>query len=420
MANYSQLKAAIADVIKTNGTQAITGQVLQDVLNSMVSVIGANYTFAGVATPSTNPGTPDQNVVYIASLEGTYTNFNNIELSAGLSLLMWNGSWSSQTFFEFSEQQLSVVNGGYPLSFSDDKGNVGLAVDDEGFVVTKIKHLNGEVAKYPISFSDEVGNVGFAVNEKGFGLLRLSDIQDRKVSILGDSISTYNGYLPSDEEGYDGASYATYYPAYGINDVRKTWWYKFLARKGATLLRNCSWSNSGCCGNSQSTTSAEIGSSDRRIADLSKDGVQPDIIINYIGINDFKRNKLVGSWNGGSLPLDGTVNVFSEAYALMVYKEMMEYPNAKIYCCTLADTAHSAIDLQDPTTYPCENDNHETLSMYNTAIRNVAQALGAMVVELHSAGITYFNCDDFTGDLLHPNVAGAELIAKKMELSVNL
>lgn len=93
MANYSQLKAAIADVIKTNGTQAITGQVLQDVLNSIVSVIGVNYTFAGVATPSTNPGTPDQNVVYFAMDEGVYTNFGNQNVPEGFSIFLWNGSW---------------------------------------------------------------------------------------------------------------------------------------------------------------------------------------------------------------------------------------------------------------------------------------------------------------------------------------
>lgn len=99
MANYSNLKAAIAAAIKQNGNQEITGQVLQDVLTSMVSVIGANYTFAGVATPATNPGTPDQNVVYLASKGGTYTNFGGIELPAGISLLMWNGAWTAQTFF---------------------------------------------------------------------------------------------------------------------------------------------------------------------------------------------------------------------------------------------------------------------------------------------------------------------------------
>lgn len=97
MANYQNLKAAISAAIKTNGNQEITGQVLQDVLNSIVSVIGANYTFAGVATPATNPGTPDQNVVYLASEGGTYTNFNGTVLPAGISLLMWNGTWTSKT-----------------------------------------------------------------------------------------------------------------------------------------------------------------------------------------------------------------------------------------------------------------------------------------------------------------------------------
>ena len=97
MANYQNLKAAISAAIRTNGNQEITGQVLQDVLNSIVSVIGANYTFAGVATPATNPGTPDQNVMYLAMDGGTYTNFNGTVLPAGISLLMWNGTWTSET-----------------------------------------------------------------------------------------------------------------------------------------------------------------------------------------------------------------------------------------------------------------------------------------------------------------------------------
>jgi lysophospholipase L1-like esterase len=97
MANYQNLKAAISAAIRTNGNQEITGQVLQDVLNSIVSVIGANYTFAGVATPATNPGTPDQNVMYLAMEGGTYTNFNGTVLPAGISLLMWNGTWTSET-----------------------------------------------------------------------------------------------------------------------------------------------------------------------------------------------------------------------------------------------------------------------------------------------------------------------------------
>lgn len=98
MANYSTLKAAVADVVKTNGTQAITGANLQSVLLSIINSIGANYTFAGVATPSTNPGTPDQNVFYIASQQGTYVNFGNIVLTADeVAVLKYNGSWTKET-----------------------------------------------------------------------------------------------------------------------------------------------------------------------------------------------------------------------------------------------------------------------------------------------------------------------------------
>lgn len=100
MANFATLKAAINAVIKTNGNKEITGEVLNQVLNAMVTSLGANYQFAGVATPSTNPGTPDQNVFYMATEAGTYTNFNATVLPAGISILLWNGSWSHQTFFE--------------------------------------------------------------------------------------------------------------------------------------------------------------------------------------------------------------------------------------------------------------------------------------------------------------------------------
>lgn len=94
MANWQILKAAIADVIKTNGNQEITGQVLQSVLNNIISNLGANATFAGIATPTTNPGTPDQNVFYIASEDGIYSNFGNVVLENEVAIFTnGNGNW---------------------------------------------------------------------------------------------------------------------------------------------------------------------------------------------------------------------------------------------------------------------------------------------------------------------------------------
>lgn len=77
MADYIKLKDAITAVIKTNGNQEITGQILQNTLLSIVNVIGEDRTFSGVAEPDTNPGNPDQNVIWAATQKGTYTGFGN-------------------------------------------------------------------------------------------------------------------------------------------------------------------------------------------------------------------------------------------------------------------------------------------------------------------------------------------------------
>ena len=91
MGNYSQLKTAIAEVIKTNGVQAITGDVLQSVLLTAISTIGKYAQFGGVATPETNPQTPDQNVFYLATERGVYPNFNAIEIDLP-AIVFYNGT----------------------------------------------------------------------------------------------------------------------------------------------------------------------------------------------------------------------------------------------------------------------------------------------------------------------------------------
>lgn len=88
MGHYEELKAAVASVIKTNGNQEITGQVLQNTLTTLISQVGANATFAGIATPETAPGTPDQNVFYIAGQSGVYSNFDGYKLEDEIVLFL--------------------------------------------------------------------------------------------------------------------------------------------------------------------------------------------------------------------------------------------------------------------------------------------------------------------------------------------
>ena len=110
MAKWSDLKTAIAQIIKTNGNQEITGQLLQNVLFSIVNSVGENSTFAGIATPATNPGTPDGNVFYLATEAGIYANFNGIEITAKEAVVLeWKGSWSKRIIGFAMQYQLSEL-----------------------------------------------------------------------------------------------------------------------------------------------------------------------------------------------------------------------------------------------------------------------------------------------------------------------
>ena len=99
MGTYEDLKKAIQAVIKTNGNNEITGELLQQTLLAIVNTIGKNATYAGVATPTTNPGSPDQNVIYLAVAPGNYANFNAIALSPGEIAIISNnnGFWEKHT-----------------------------------------------------------------------------------------------------------------------------------------------------------------------------------------------------------------------------------------------------------------------------------------------------------------------------------
>lgn len=118
MGNYEQLKQAVSDVIKTNGNQEITGTILQNALLTIISTIGNNSTFAGIATPTTNPGTPDANVFWLAGETGTYSSFAGLKVEDEAAVFYNNnGKWRkydtgipSQGKIENTEAKITKVN----------------------------------------------------------------------------------------------------------------------------------------------------------------------------------------------------------------------------------------------------------------------------------------------------------------------
>ena len=313
------------------------------------------------------------------------------------------------------------------LEITDTDGNILARFRDGGI---ETKNFNSEDTPETddnedadLSIEDEQGNVlvrfrDGGIKTKNFDSSKQESIKPlfgKTFSILGDSISTFQGYLRSDEPGYDGATYAYWYPQAYLNNVNETWWKKMGELTGMTLLQNCAWSGSQVCGNSQSTTTAQAGCSTRRITDLSKNGVAPDIIIILIGVNDLRNSRALGDWTGNDeIVADSSdVNTFSSAYSLMVSKIMTTYPNSEVFCCTILDTGHTGWDTHDNAKYPCMNDRGNTTKEWNDTIRMVSESLGAKVLDMHECGIDFFNLDLYTGDRLHPNSNGATLMAKQ-------
>lgn len=92
--NYENLLNTIRMNVYSNGSELITGDVLQGVLNDMVDSVASGYLFKGLAQPTTNPGTPDENVAYVAG-PGTYTYFGGLTVPEGnLAALLYDGTWT--------------------------------------------------------------------------------------------------------------------------------------------------------------------------------------------------------------------------------------------------------------------------------------------------------------------------------------
>lgn len=166
MGNYEELKQAVSNVIKTNGNQEITGATMQNTLLSIISTVGINATFAGIAKPTTNPGTPDQNVFYIASENGTYSNFNGITLNDEVVIFSnKNGSW--------------------------EKTNAGLATQN------KLLELESKTVGIIVTheFTNESYDVNLDFNYKAGDKVTIEVFTDSSIntSIYGNSTTPYEG-----------------------------------------------------------------------------------------------------------------------------------------------------------------------------------------------------------------------------------
>lgn len=141
----------------------------------------------------------------------------------------------------------------------------------------------------------------------GFGL---------KVSILGDSYSTFRGFLYPE-------SNPAYYPneKTGVTDVSQTWWWRFIEEQGLELERNNSYSGSTIAkkNNSQGTSYVE------RYVQLGN----PDLIFVFGATNDSWQKVPVGTYQYGDWQ-EEDLTYFRPAFAYLLWQLQKTYPQAKI------------------------------------------------------------------------------------------
>lgn len=91
--NYDELKRNIADVVKPNGNQEITGQIMQDALFSLIENLGEGWQFGGAVRPSDVPALgADVRGFWLAVEKGVYADFGGVEVTE-LSAIVYGDGW---------------------------------------------------------------------------------------------------------------------------------------------------------------------------------------------------------------------------------------------------------------------------------------------------------------------------------------
>ena len=344
------------------------------------------------------------------------------------------------------EHPVETVDSTVDFSISDDKSHTILKLQSGNIITKSFDSNDFSDIKYNTSEQDfEIGDdndhIIFKLNEgdiitKNFDSSKiLTDVENLKtiintqtqsqnyfinkftgktLGIIGDSISTFDGWLPDDKEGYTGDSYRPYYPTGQVTSVEQMYWYKtaktLFGKCDNTNTVVCAMGSSGVMGDATSTTNPHCAASNKRISDLSSNGFNPDIIVCFIGCNNMGADAAIGNWK----PQDGipeSTSTFREGYALMLYKLQTTYTNARIFCCTFLEET----SWREKTPgWPTNTDTNKITKQYNDSIREIAHAFGCEIIEFATAGINYFTSSLYQQDGIHPNVAGQALLANRL------
>lgn len=152
----------------------------------------------------------------------------------------------------------------------------------------------------------------------------------KSISILGDSYSTFQGYLQPDTNAvwyWDNVEAMNT----DVHHVRETWWHQFIKKNGYRLCVNNSFSGSTICYSGYKTVGPDFTDySDRAfVTRLDKLGC-PDIIFVFGGTNDSWAGSPIGEYKYSGWTREDLFS-FRPAMACLLEKLIDHYPNVKIY-----------------------------------------------------------------------------------------
>lgn len=244
--------------------------------------------------------------------------------------------------------------------------------------------------------------LGIALIERGS---KLSSLEDKTISIQGDSISTFAGTITDGNATYYSASHKF------VNSIDATWWGLLINECRMRLIRNDAWSGSRISGTGDNAMCSVARCSNIKHIDSTVDTYQygaPEIIVVMAGTNDVSGNVEMGT-------ADGAVTTYMGAFKTMLANLKSQCRNAKIV----------VFQLYRGNVLDYANSGGKHQYEYQEAMANLCRRYGVYYIgpehfDLSFPNLQYYTCDNslsdygpFTytsADYLHPNMQGMERV----------
>ncbi len=159
-----------------------------------------------------------------------------------------------------------------------------------------------------------------------FGIIACMGMQaqsKRSISILGDSYSTFKGYVVPDTN-------AVWYPQKpennDVQDIRQLWWHQLIREHGYRLCQNNSFSGATICNTGYDKEDYSDRSYCTRLWYLG----DPDIILVFGGTNDSWAHSPIGDYQYGDWERSDLYK-FRPAIAYLLANLQNRYPGTEIY-----------------------------------------------------------------------------------------